>query len=215
MNKCGFLRKRGDVLQTWNLRYVEVDPQSHALKYYKDLPDGSGTQPRGSFSLVGCTIRPSKSTEQHRFEIVDRNEKIYYLEASSNGEMDEWIRCLKLNSTLGSMTDHASSEYKDNDLDGGNALAVASGQLLGDIDKRTGISRDRLMAITDAKWKAKCQLNDKYEQIQQRKADLEERYEGLGQEEENSTRNCIQLKLKDLHIRAIMFKDPGKYKQKL
>ena len=100
VHKAGFLTKEGEVWKTWKRRYFVLS--SLLLSYYVDR---ESTVPKGVIPLDRCEVRLSERTERpNLFEVFDEAEegkrRVYFLQADSEKERDEWVAAIKNNILL-------------------------------------------------------------------------------------------------------------------
>ena len=96
--KAGYLQKEGDVWRTWKRRYFVLSSQ--LLSYYSDR---DATTPKGHIQLQGAEVRVSQRSDRSGwlFEVyrdeAETQHRVYYLQADSEVERDEWIAAIKNN----------------------------------------------------------------------------------------------------------------------
>ncbi|XP_017819748.4 rho GTPase-activating protein 25 isoform X1 [Callithrix jacchus] len=99
--KMGWLKKQRSIVKNWQQRYFVLRAQQ--LYYYKDEED---TKPQGCIYLPGSTIKEIATNPEEAgkfvFEIIpaswDQNrmgQDSYVLMASSQAEMEEWVKFLR------------------------------------------------------------------------------------------------------------------------
>ncbi|XP_030647667.1 rho GTPase-activating protein 25 [Chanos chanos] len=95
--KAGWLKKQRSIVKNWQLRYFVL--RANGLTYYKDDKESTvqGTIPLWSSKVNEL---PSNTDDKFLFEIVprgsgDREKDAYVLMATSQSEMEEWVRCIR------------------------------------------------------------------------------------------------------------------------
>ncbi|KAJ8286234.1 hypothetical protein GJAV_G00036090 [Gymnothorax javanicus] len=97
--KAGWLKKQRSIVKNWQLRYFVL--RGHGLYYYKDEKD-TGSQGYINLSSSQVNELPCGSDDPGKFlfEIIpgcsgERERDPYVLMASSQNEMEEWVRTLR------------------------------------------------------------------------------------------------------------------------
>ncbi|XP_008145734.2 rho GTPase-activating protein 25 [Eptesicus fuscus] len=99
--KMGWLKKQRSIVKNWQQRYFVLRAQQ--LYYYKDEED---TKPQGCMYLPGSTIKEIATNPEEAgkfvFEVIPASwdqsrtgQDSYVLMASSQAEMEEWVKFLK------------------------------------------------------------------------------------------------------------------------
>ncbi|XP_043844527.1 rho GTPase-activating protein 25 isoform X2 [Dromiciops gliroides] len=99
--KIGWLKKQRSIVKNWQQRYFVLKGQQ--LYYYKDEED---VKPQGSMYLSGSTVKEIATNPEEAgkfvFEVIpaswDQNrtgQDSYVLMASSQSEMEEWVKCIR------------------------------------------------------------------------------------------------------------------------
>ncbi|MES1906825.1 MAG: hypothetical protein MHM6MM_000057 [Cercozoa sp. M6MM] len=184
--KSGWLKKRSDVVRKWNSRWIEVDPVRHELFYFKERPAFQGARPRGKLSLLKAVVEESLDGRPERF-VLRSQSQVYMLEAPSATDAADWVRCLRLTTTIASMEDALSSSLT------GSSATMGDRKVLDDIESRAEDMRERLRAIASAKWQAKCRLKEKGAHVKLLQAELMDRRDALTDEVERLREHLDQL----------------------
>ncbi|CAL4074041.1 unnamed protein product [Meganyctiphanes norvegica] len=85
----GSLLKCSDWQQTWNSRWLILDPKSCTLDYYLCEGDKHG-EARGSFQMAGAIISAYDETD-HKFRITLASGKYYYFQAPDMWQYKMWL----------------------------------------------------------------------------------------------------------------------------
>lgn len=96
--KTGWLKKQRSIVKNWQLRFFVL--RGNSLTYHKD--DKESTV-QGTIPLFSCQVNelPSNADDKFLFEIIpagsstDRERDAYVLMATSQSEMEEWVRCIR------------------------------------------------------------------------------------------------------------------------
>jgi len=91
--KEGMLWKRGHVVKNWKQRWFRI--RNDTMYYFKDQKD---PEPAGEVLLKRCEVVPTEkmSGREFCFELDAKAiDKVFYIQASSKREMDEWIDAIK------------------------------------------------------------------------------------------------------------------------
>lgn len=102
--KMGRLKKQRSIVKNWQHKYFVLSPQQ--LFYYKDEEDVKDMKPQGCMYLPGSTIKEIATNPEEAgkfvFEVIpasmDQNragQDSYVLMASSQAEMEEWVKFLR------------------------------------------------------------------------------------------------------------------------
>ena len=88
----GILRKQGHVVKNWKERWFVL--QGDKLFYFKNRAE---QKPQGCIVCKGTYVTPTKKVNKpFAFELADtRNNKVFFIHASSKSEMDSWIQALE------------------------------------------------------------------------------------------------------------------------
>jgi len=91
-DKEGELKKQGHVVKNWKVRWFVL--QNDKLAYYKKKGD---PKPAGVISLEGSKVKvDTKVTKKSNcFEILTGINKVFYIQAVSKSEMEEWMSAIK------------------------------------------------------------------------------------------------------------------------
>ncbi|XP_056601421.1 rho GTPase-activating protein 25 [Triplophysa dalaica] len=100
--KTGWLKKQRSFVKNWQLRFFVL--RGNVLTYHKDDKESAL---QGTIPLFSCQVNelPSNADDKFLFEIIpggttDRERDTYVLMATSQGEMEEWVRSIR--KTIGS-----------------------------------------------------------------------------------------------------------------
>lgn len=96
--KTGWLKKQRSIVKNWQLRFFVL--RGNSLTYHKD--DKESTV-QGTIPLFSCQVNelPSNADDKFLFEIIpaggstDRERDAYVLMATSQSEMEEWVRWIR------------------------------------------------------------------------------------------------------------------------
>ncbi|KAI7813290.1 putative rho GTPase-activating protein 25, partial [Triplophysa rosa] len=100
--KTGWLKKQRSFVKNWQLRFFVL--RGNVLTYHKDDKESAL---QGTIPLFSCQVNelPSNADDKFLFEIIpggttDRERDAYVLMATSQSEMEEWVRSIR--KTIGS-----------------------------------------------------------------------------------------------------------------
>jgi PH domain len=84
----------GEVFKTWKKRYFVLEQR--LLSYYQSPGDA---QVKGVAALDNCVVRvaDSKTGKTHTFEIYHPSRRVFYIQAESDQERDDWMVALRKN----------------------------------------------------------------------------------------------------------------------
>ncbi|XP_051540133.1 rho GTPase-activating protein 25 isoform X1 [Myxocyprinus asiaticus] len=104
--KTGWLKKQRSIVKNWQLRFFVL--RGNVLTYHKDDRESAV---QGTIPLFSCQVNvlPSNADDKFLFEIIpgsstDRERDTYVLLATSQSEMDEWVRSIR--KAIGSRSNH-------------------------------------------------------------------------------------------------------------
>ncbi|XP_051959979.1 rho GTPase-activating protein 25-like [Xyrauchen texanus] len=104
--KRGWLKKQRSIVKNWQLRFFVL--RGNVLTYHKDDRESAV---QGTIPLFSCQVNelPSNADDKFLFEIIpdscsDRERDIYVLMATSQSEMEEWVRSIR--KAIGSRSNH-------------------------------------------------------------------------------------------------------------
>ncbi|XP_067262545.1 rho GTPase-activating protein 25 isoform X1 [Chanodichthys erythropterus] len=95
--KTGWLKKQRSIVKNWQLRFFVL--RGNVLTYHKDDRESAV---QGTIPLFSCQVNelPSNADDKFLFEIIpssstDRERETYVLMATSQSEMEEWVRSIR------------------------------------------------------------------------------------------------------------------------
>ncbi|XP_067295334.1 rho GTPase-activating protein 25 [Pseudorasbora parva] len=95
--KKGWLKKQRSIVKNWQLRFFVL--RGNVLTYHKDDRENAV---QGTIPLFSCQVNelPSNTDDKFLFEIIpgsstDRERDAYVLMATSQNEMEEWVRTIR------------------------------------------------------------------------------------------------------------------------
>ncbi|XP_052411802.1 rho GTPase-activating protein 25 [Carassius gibelio] len=95
--KTGWLKKQRSIVKNWQQRFFVL--RGNVLTYHKDDKESAV---QGTIPLFSCQVNelPSNADDKFLFEIIpssstDRERETYVLMATSQSEMDEWVRSIR------------------------------------------------------------------------------------------------------------------------
>ncbi|XP_077097442.1 rho GTPase-activating protein 25 [Siphateles boraxobius] len=95
--KTGWLKKQRSIVKNWQLRYFVL--RGNVLTYHKADKESAL---QGTIPLFSCQVNelPSNADDKFLFEIIpasstDRERDAYVLMATSQSEMEEWVRSIR------------------------------------------------------------------------------------------------------------------------
>ncbi|KAG1958219.1 rho GTPase-activating protein 25 [Pimephales promelas] len=95
--KTGWLKKQRSIVKNWQLRFFVL--RGNVLTYHKDDRESAL---QGTIPLFSCQVNelPSNADDKFLFEIIpgcstDRERDAYVLMATSQSEMEEWVRSIR------------------------------------------------------------------------------------------------------------------------
>uniref|UniRef100_A0A8C0Y2H4 Rho GTPase-activating protein 24 n=1 Tax=Cyprinus carpio carpio TaxID=630221 RepID=A0A8C0Y2H4_CYPCA len=102
--KTGWLKKQRSIVKNWQLRFFVL--RGNVLTYHKDDKESAvqvgDKQAQGTIPLYSCQVNelPSNADDKFLFEIIpssstDREREAYVLMATSQSEMEEWVRSIR------------------------------------------------------------------------------------------------------------------------
>eukprot|EP01130_Rhizamoeba_saxonica_P011706 TRINITY_DN486_c3_g3_i1.p1 TRINITY_DN486_c3_g3~~TRINITY_DN486_c3_g3_i1.p1 ORF type:complete len:484 (-),score=103.57 TRINITY_DN486_c3_g3_i1:38-1447(-) len=98
-DKEGHLMKRGHIVRNWKRRWFIL--KGDKLYYFRDQRSAESSTPLGVVPLQFSTISRDHNVKKlNCFELVGGNEKIFYIQAYSPTEMEEWIEAITTNSAM-------------------------------------------------------------------------------------------------------------------
>eukprot|EP01126_Amoeba_proteus_P045067 TRINITY_DN5033_c0_g1_i1.p1 TRINITY_DN5033_c0_g1~~TRINITY_DN5033_c0_g1_i1.p1 ORF type:complete len:443 (-),score=99.64 TRINITY_DN5033_c0_g1_i1:212-1540(-) len=87
--KSGYLTKEGGSYKSWKKRFMCIEGDSLAY-YTKD----NKKEEMGRIPLAGATTRPADYKNKKFCFQIETSNRIYHIQASSEAEMEEWMRAL-------------------------------------------------------------------------------------------------------------------------
>lgn len=93
--KSGFLLKKGKVNKSYKLRWCILRDDKN-LYYYRTKDD---TRPAGVIDISQAVMVPQSGDSENAFHIITTN-RVYYVEASDQDNLEEWIEALNTSSLL-------------------------------------------------------------------------------------------------------------------
>uniref|UniRef100_A0A671MRJ7 Rho GTPase-activating protein 24 n=1 Tax=Sinocyclocheilus anshuiensis TaxID=1608454 RepID=A0A671MRJ7_9TELE len=95
--KTGWLKKQRSIVKNWQLRFFVL--RGNVLTYHKDDRESAV---QGTIPLFSCQVNelPSNADDKFLFEIIpgsstDRERDAYVLMATSQSEIEEWVRSIR------------------------------------------------------------------------------------------------------------------------
>uniref|UniRef100_A0A673J888 Rho GTPase activating protein 25 n=1 Tax=Sinocyclocheilus rhinocerous TaxID=307959 RepID=A0A673J888_9TELE len=96
--KTGWLKKQRSIVKNWQLRFFVL--RGNVLTYHKDDRESAV---QGTIPLFSCHVNelPSNADDKFLFEIIpgdtdrEREREAYVLMATSQSEMEEWVRSIR------------------------------------------------------------------------------------------------------------------------
>eukprot|EP01084_Bolivina_argentea_P317855 551124_1 len=195
LDKSGWVNKKAQVMPSWNPRYLVADPLLLRLKYYKERPQDLTTKERGELKLTNCTVSVDQTTSDenvYRFLITTSDHrKTFHLEVSTQYEMAEWIRVIRLISDLGVTKEQIMEENKMNDNFETFKFSVET--LLQRLDTQSTESRRSLDRIAKQKWKSKCRLIELRDEMEEKHRKLRVKQQEMKAQEKSYREDLSHL----------------------
>eukprot|EP01083_Nonionella_stella_P029359 80834_1 len=195
LDKSGWVNKKAQVMPSWNPRYLVSDPLLLRLKYYKDRPQDLTTKERGELKLTNCTVSVDQTTSdenEYRFLITaSDHRKTFHLAVSTQYEMSEWIRVIRLISDLEITKQSIMEEKKMPDTFETFKESVST--LLQRLETQSTESRRSLDRIAKQKWKAKCRLIELRDEMEEKHRKLRMKQQEMKAQEKSYREDLSHL----------------------
>merc|ERR1712176_19143 len=194
-DKSGWVNKKAAVMPSWNPRYIVADPLLLRIKYYKERPNEMNTKERGELKLTNCTVSVDQTSSDeniYRFLITTSDHrKTFHLEVSTQYEMAEWIRVIRLISDLGVTKASMMEESKMPDNYETFKLSVET--LLQRLDTQSTEARRSLDRIAKQKWKSKCRLIEVRDEMEEKHRKLRVKQQEMKAQEKSYREDLSHL----------------------